>query len=94
MAKKGSSSVQVPATLRRFIDQRVKAGDYPTASDVVTTSLRLLRRCERDYGKWKKDARAAIEEGWQEAIRGELLDGPLAMTLLRRRLFRRPVSRA
>lgn len=74
----------------RFIAQRVKAGRYRTAGEVVREALQALMQQEaegrRDYEAWRDDARRKIEEGLAQAKRGELVDGEQAFARIKKRL--------
>jgi antitoxin ParD1/3/4 len=75
---------------RRFIQERVEAGRYRTAADVVRDALRVLMQQEAKeppgYEAWRDQARQHIEEGYQQAERGELLDGEEVFARAKRRL--------
>ena len=47
MAKHTSLTVSLPESLGDFIQQRVSTGRYPSASDVVTDALGLLKNREQ-----------------------------------------------
>jgi antitoxin ParD1/3/4 len=55
-------NVSLPGPMEKFIRQKVKVGDYETASEVVREGLRLLQ--QRDE-VWKKQIRDGIEEGYE-----------------------------
>ena len=53
-------NVSLPGKMEKFVRQKVKFGDYETASEVVREGLRLLQ--QRDE-VWKAEVRAKIDEG-------------------------------
>jgi antitoxin ParD1/3/4 len=68
--------------LEKFVDGKVETGRYNNASEVVREGLRLLM--EQD--EVRKAYAAQIERGWQQALRGDVLDGPKAVARVRNRL--------
>lgn len=70
-----SLNVSLTPELEAFIAEKVESGMYTTASEVVRDGLRLLRQADADREAWRAEARSRIERGWQQAERGELLDG-------------------
>jgi antitoxin ParD1/3/4 len=80
---------------RRFIQERVKMGRYRTATDVVRDALRVLMQQEANdgpgYEAWRDRVRQQVEEGYQQAARGELLDGEQVFARAKKRL--RPIRK-
>ena len=70
-----SLNVSLTAELEQFIAEKVQSGMYSTASEVVREGLRLLRQADADREAWRVEARAKVERGWEEAGRGEVVDG-------------------
>lgn len=62
-------SIHLGPSVRAKIDQRVERGLYPDAESVVEDALRSLEARER-----KETLRALIQEGLDEAARGELIE--------------------
>lgn len=56
---------------REFVKQRVAAGGYASASEVIRAGLRALEEDER----WREDIRRKISDGVAQAKLGQLLDG-------------------
>ena len=61
--------------LEQLIESKVKSGRYNSATDVVREALRLLEHRDEVFTRRKEEIREQIEEGWQSAERGELVDG-------------------
>ena len=57
------------------VQSKVKSGRYKSASDVVREALRLLEQRDEVFTLRKDGIRKQIEEGWQAAKRGEIVDG-------------------
>jgi antitoxin ParD1/3/4 len=89
MADKITKNISLTAHLDQFIDQRVQSGRYQSASEVVRESLRLME--ERDAAR--ESLRGMIEEGWQEAQKGQGRDGPTAAKEMRQALIKKLKTR-
>jgi antitoxin ParD1/3/4 len=57
------------------LQSKVKSGRYNSASDVVREALRLLEQRDEVFTRRQEEIREQIEEGWQSAERGKLVDG-------------------
>ena len=71
MAKRETMNISLTTELGHFVNQRVKSGQYTSASEVVRDSLRLLQQREAARSQLRK----AIQKGLNEARRGQLVDG-------------------
>jgi antitoxin ParD1/3/4 len=56
-------NVNLTNKLDRFVAQKVKAGLYDNASEVVRAGLRTLQRDEQEFAAKLAALRAAIDEG-------------------------------
>jgi len=76
MPKQVTRNVALTRQLDRFVKQKLDSGRYQSVSEVVREGLRLLE--ERD--EWRKaklqGMREQVEIGWQQSMRGEVVDGP------------------
>ena len=68
-------NVQLTPELEELVQSKVKSGRYRSASEVVRQALLLLEQLDEDFTHRKGEIREQIEEGWQAAKRGELVDG-------------------
>jgi antitoxin ParD1/3/4 len=59
-ARNRTMNVSLPEQMEEFVRQKVAAGDYETASEVVREGLRLLK--QRD-DLWKAELRSKIKQG-------------------------------
>ena len=75
---------------QRFIEANVRSGRFRDPGAVLRESLELLMAHEaadrRRYEVWLAEARQKIEEGWQGAERGEVVDGEEAFRRLHDRM--------
>ena len=62
-------SIQLAPSVEARINERIERGAYPDADAVVEEALRLLEARDR-----KETLRALIQEGLDEAARGELIE--------------------
>ncbi len=93
MSEHTSLTVSLPESLGDFIQQRVPAGRYPTASDVVEDALGLLREREQTRDSVVAEIRAQIEVGARQADAGQLRDGREVFKDIRQRRASKPSSR-
>lgn len=72
----------------RWIADKIREGCYASPEHLAAEALKLLAaRDERERGL--ESLRADIAMGWEQAERGELLNGPVAMAGLVERARRR-----
>jgi antitoxin ParD1/3/4 len=63
-------NVSLPGKMEKFVREKVKFGDYETASEVVREGLRLLQ--QRDE-VWRAEVQAKIEQGLESIRAGRTL---------------------
>ena len=63
-------NVSLTEPMEKFVRQKVAAGDYETASEVVREGLRLLR--QRDE-VWKSEVRSKISQGMDSIRAGRTI---------------------
>ena len=68
-------NVHLSPELEQLVQSKVKSGRYNSASEVVCEALRLLEQRDEVFTRRKEEIGEQIEEGWQSAERGELVDG-------------------
>ena len=68
-------NVHLTPELEQLVQSKVKSGRYNSANEVVSEALRLLDHRDELFTLHKEEIREQIEEGWQAAKRGELVDG-------------------
>ena len=83
-------NVSLTPELEKFVDNKVESGLYNNASEVVREGLRLLK----EHDELRKKYAAQIERGWQQAQRGEVVDGEKAMVAARERIKAKAKKRA
>ncbi|MBS1816537.1 MAG: type II toxin-antitoxin system ParD family antitoxin [Acidobacteria bacterium] len=83
-------NVSLTPELEKFVDGKVESGLYNNASEVVREGLRLLK----EHDELRKKYAAQIERGWQQAQRGEVVDGEKAMVAARERIKAKAKKRA
>ena len=90
MSKHTSLTVSLPESLGDFVQQRVSEGRYPSASDLVTDAVGLLRDRERTREDVLAEIREQIEVGARQADAGQLRDGREVFDDIRRRRATKP----
>jgi antitoxin ParD1/3/4 len=78
MANRETMNISLTPELGRFVNRRVKSGQYTSASEVVRESLRLLQHRETA----RQQLRKALNKGLNQARRGQLRDGAEAVAQL------------
>lgn len=76
-------NVSLPDEMKDYIDEKVQAGFYGTASEVVREGLRLLK--QRDRQEEIDLLRKRIDLGFEQSERGQVISGEEAFTKLRER---------
>ena len=83
-------NVSLTEEQERYIAEKVASGRYRSAAEVVREALRLLMERDDDdrlrADTWREEVRRKIDEGFEEALRGELLDGEDVLERLRKRI--------
>jgi antitoxin ParD1/3/4 len=67
-------NVELTPELTQLIEGKVKSGRYRSATEVLQEALRLLEQRDTGRASSRNEVRSQIEEGWQSARRGELVD--------------------
>ena len=67
-------NVHLTPELEQLVQSKVKSGRYNSPSEVVGEALRLLEQRDEVFALRKDEIREHLEEGWQAAKRGELVD--------------------
>ncbi len=84
-------NVSLTHELESLVEQKVKAGMYSSASEVVREGLRLLQQRDEMRETKLNALRAEIQKGIDDLEAGRFKDGPEAMAEIKERLLaRRP----
>jgi len=81
-------NVSLTPELERIVDQKVKSGQYNSASEVVREGLRLLQQRDNMHEAKLNALRAEIQKGIDDLEAGRIYDGPTAMAEMRERLLK------
>jgi antitoxin ParD1/3/4 len=73
-----SMQLNVPPDLETLINKRLSSGAYANAEDVLRRALEAQDAEESWTDEERRALSAHIEEGYQQAQRGELIDGAQA----------------
>lgn len=68
---------------KQFIEAQIASGKYSSVEDVLAEAFRLLEAQEKRYQNWIEETRPQIAVGLEQADRGQLIEGKLAMERLR-----------
>lgn len=75
--------------LEQFIHSQVESGKYSSVNEVILAGLRLLEERERIYKGRFEELQREVLIGSEQLERGEVVDGPTAMSELREKLQKR-----
>ena len=75
--------LNVPPDLETLINKRLSAGGYESVEDVLRRALEAQDAEESWTDEERRALSAHIEEGYQQAGRGELIDGAKARREIR-----------
>ena len=70
--------LNIPPDLETLINKRLSSGSYSSAEDVLRRALEAQDAEESWTEEERRALTAHIEEGYQQAERGELIDGKQA----------------
>ena len=70
--------LNLPADLETLINKRLSSGAYTNAEDVLRRALEAQDAQESWTAEERRVLSAHLEEGYQQAERGELIDGAQA----------------
>ncbi len=82
-------NISLTPELAQFVAERVDGGLYTSASEVVREGLRLLLDGEKQRELRLTELRAKVQEGIDQARRGEVVDGPATMKKLIAKVHKR-----
>lgn len=85
--------IHLTPELQRFVNSKVEAGSYHSASEVILDALQLLEERDHLQERRKNAIREKIDEGWESLQRGEALDGDASMAELEAELERMEKTR-
>ncbi len=68
-------NVSLTPELERYINEKVEAGSYRSASEVVRESVRLMQRVEEDRAARLVALQREVGLGLDQIDRGETVDG-------------------
>ncbi len=53
-------TITLPPEIEEMVNERVRSGEYPSADEVILTSLRLLRTQEKKLAELKHDLQSGL----------------------------------
>ena len=65
-------NVSISRDLEQYVQEKVKSGRYPSASEVIDEGLRLLKKRDEAEHKKHEELRAEIAIGIEQADRGQV----------------------
>ncbi len=76
----------LPPELARYVDAKVMAGTFASATDVVREGLRLLQDQDRQRAARHQELRDMVQVGLDQARRGEFIAGDVVFEEIEREL--------
>jgi Arc/MetJ-type ribon-helix-helix transcriptional regulator len=81
-------NIELKPEQQRVIDLAIRSGAYQNPGEVLDRAFEIIRE-QLDLEDWMIEQRdtvaAHIEKGFMQAERGELMDGDVALEMLRKR---------
>jgi len=77
-------TVELSPKMEALIRERIESGAFATPEEVVESALESWNHEDDWMSQNREEIAAMIEEGWQEAQRGELIDGDVARAELQK----------
>ena len=72
-------NVSLTAALKNYVQDKVRNGDYESASEVIRDSLRALQERERSAVSYWATVREKVRVGRRQVAEGKTVDGESAM---------------
>ncbi len=79
-------NISLPPELEQFVQEKVQAGQYQSASEVVQEGLRLLEECDNKRTLHLEEVRQKIALGLEQVQRGEVEDGDTFFNRLKEKM--------
>ena len=79
-------NVSLTPELERFIQDKVNAGLYNSASEVIRESLRLLNTYDALQQQRIAQLNQAIDAGWEQLRQGKYVDGETSYKNMKRKI--------
>ncbi len=70
----------------QFLREKLNSGKYATIDEVIAEAFQLLEERDKDYQQWLDETKEKVAAGIEQANRGQLTDGKVAMARLREKL--------
>jgi antitoxin ParD1/3/4 len=95
MKQQLTTNVSLTPELRRYVEEKLKAGLYASVSEVIREGLRIMQERDRLNAARLAALRKDIQVGLDELARGEVVDGEKVFArLLKKGHSRRKPKRA
>ena len=78
-------NISLTPELEELVQKKVESGRYSSASEVIRAGLRLLEQEDELRETRLAAMRAQVQEGIEQAERGELVDGEEAVARVKKR---------
>lgn len=82
-SKQKTRNIALTPHLDEYVQKKIDSGRYQSASEVVRESLRLMEEEEEDRQKGLEELREKIRVGYEQAMRGETVDGETVFAEIR-----------
>jgi antitoxin ParD1/3/4 len=82
MARQATMNVSLTPKLQKYVRQKVRSGQYESASEVIRDSLRALQQRDRGENQFWQHVNRKMAEAREDVAAGRVVDGDKAMELL------------
>jgi antitoxin ParD1/3/4 len=86
MARDSTLNVSLTPTLRHYVQSKIEAGGYESASEVIRESLRALQDRDRAHQDFWTNVRRKVAVAKKQAMNGKVSDGETTMRQIIARL--------
>jgi antitoxin ParD1/3/4 len=81
-------NISLTTEQEQFLQEQLASGKYSSIDEVIAQAFRLLEEDERHYQSWVEETREKLAIGVEQADKGQLTDGKVAIDKLREKLLK------
>jgi antitoxin ParD1/3/4 len=94
MARDSTLNVSLTSTLRQYVQAKIEAGGYESASEVIRESLRALQDRDKAHQDFWTNVRRKVAVAKKQAADGRVTDGEATMRQIIAELNDKPARKS